>query len=273
MNCNRCNIEIDSLLYNEKICKNCQNERWRKNRSKRKENGVLKVTKMPADYYSVFMKKWRELNKDKVRKYASEARKRNPEKSQARIKVNTAVKSGILVKKPCEMCGNKKSEAHHPDYKKPLNVIWLCREHHLEIHKKQRSNRVMETPKEQAIKAAYGEFWENVRLSIDDNGWFDMAYSEQVPNFDRLWDTSDKKNAKIRPKSLSGIETNNSWTRIESESDLPKPKGVEDVLVIGETGEITVENSMSLNDIEVRRYWLRTISHWQPFIKPNLPLY
>lgn len=76
-----------------------------------------------------------------------------------------------------------------------------------------------------------------------------------------------------RPRSITDIENNRGWTRIESEEDLPKPKGVEDVLVIIETGEITVENSMSLNDIEVRRYWLRTISHWQPFIKPNLPLY
>jgi hypothetical protein len=24
---------------------------------------------------------------------------------------------------------------HHPDYAKPLNVVWFCREHHLAIHR------------------------------------------------------------------------------------------------------------------------------------------
>ncbi|AQX52523.1 hypothetical protein CMT42_15465 [Elizabethkingia anophelis] len=128
---------------------------------------------------------------------------------------------------------------------------------------------MMETPKQQAIKAAYGEHWERVKDYVDEDGWCNAFFGIAARDFD---DTESKREV-WRPKSLSGIETNQGWTRIESEEDMPKPKGVEDVLVITETGEITVENSMSLNDIEVRRYWLRTISHWQPFIKPNLPLY
>ena len=31
-------------------------------------------------------------------------------------------------------CG-KIGEAHHPDYSKPLDVIWLCSEHHAQVHK------------------------------------------------------------------------------------------------------------------------------------------
>lgn len=129
---------------------------------------------------------------------------------------------------------------------------------------------MLKMTKQQAIKAAYGELY--IKHNPDENGWVQWNIKNDFgeENFE-----SKVKGDKLiyRLKILRGIETNNGWTRIESESDLPKPKGVEDVLVIGETGEITVENSMSLNDIEVRRYWLRTISHWQPFIKPNLPLY
>ena len=29
---------------------------------------------------------------------------------------------------------NKKSQAHHPDYSKKLNIVWLCSEHHAQVH-------------------------------------------------------------------------------------------------------------------------------------------
>jgi hypothetical protein len=62
---------------------------------------------------------------------------KNPEKAAARTAVGNAVRDGRLLKKPCQTCGNAKSEAHHPDYSMPLDVIWLCRMHHLEQHGKE----------------------------------------------------------------------------------------------------------------------------------------
>jgi hypothetical protein len=56
-------------------------------------------------------------------------------KANARAYTKEYVKRGTLVKKSCEVCGDDKSEIHHPDYDKPLEVIWLCRKHHLEAHK------------------------------------------------------------------------------------------------------------------------------------------
>lgn len=41
-----------------------------------------------------------------------------------------------LEKKPCEVCGGTKVEAHHDDYDKPLEVRWLCKKHHSEVHTK-----------------------------------------------------------------------------------------------------------------------------------------
>jgi len=45
-----------------------------------------------------------------------------------------AMRHGILVKQPCARCGGP-AEAHHPDYSQPLNVVWLCRQHHAEEHR------------------------------------------------------------------------------------------------------------------------------------------
>jgi len=44
--------------------------------------------------------------------------------------VKNAFKSGVLVRKPCEVCGAIPSHAHHPDHSRPLLVQWLCHLHH-----------------------------------------------------------------------------------------------------------------------------------------------
>jgi hypothetical protein len=35
---------------------------------------------------------------------------------------------------PCVVCGNPKTDGHHEDYSKVLDVVWLCRKHHMERH-------------------------------------------------------------------------------------------------------------------------------------------
>lgn len=61
-------------------------------------------------------------------------RKRNRHKRNARDRVAYAVRTGKLKRLPCDKCGNEKSEAHHTDYNKPLEVIWLCKSCHSELH-------------------------------------------------------------------------------------------------------------------------------------------
>lgn len=61
-------------------------------------------------------------------------RRANPEKYLAHVAVQRALATGTLVKAPCEVCGSKAVDAHHDDYRKPLDVRWLCRRHHIRLH-------------------------------------------------------------------------------------------------------------------------------------------
>ena len=49
--------------------------------------------------------------------------------------VARAIKKGDLVRSPCIRCGKEKSVAHHEDYDKPLEVMWLCQPCHKQRHK------------------------------------------------------------------------------------------------------------------------------------------
>lgn len=62
--------------------------------------------------------------------------KNNPKKYITHQIVNQAVKYGILVPQPCLVCGEKNVVAHHKDYDRPYDVIWLCPQHHKDEHHK-----------------------------------------------------------------------------------------------------------------------------------------
>jgi hypothetical protein len=55
-------------------------------------------------------------------------------RARARATIAHAIKRGLMKRKPCEKCNRFPSEAHHPDYDFPLNVIWLCGYHHRKLH-------------------------------------------------------------------------------------------------------------------------------------------
>jgi hypothetical protein len=62
-------------------------------------------------------------------------KKDHPEKWAARRYVVHAVYMGRMTRQPCEVCGEHKTEGHHPDYSKPKEVVWLCHKHHMELHR------------------------------------------------------------------------------------------------------------------------------------------
>ena len=61
-------------------------------------------------------------------------RTRYPLRYEAHKKVGNALRDGRLTRQKCEVCGSLRAQAHHADYRKPLDVMWLCRKHHVEWH-------------------------------------------------------------------------------------------------------------------------------------------
>ena len=94
----------------------------------------------------------REKNVTRIREY-DKSRSKHPDRIKAAAEINRmwreqdrrrsaahnavarALKSGQLKRLPCERCGDKKSVAHHEDYDKKLDVIWLCQPCHKARHK------------------------------------------------------------------------------------------------------------------------------------------
>lgn len=79
-----------------------------------------------------------EANIDYYREYDRKRGYRVPpaKKLAARNAVNHAVIMGRLIRGPCEVgvdCRGR-IEAHHDDYDKPLEIRWLCKKHHSEVH-------------------------------------------------------------------------------------------------------------------------------------------
>jgi hypothetical protein len=126
--CKDCNKEeLESEFYGiQNECKDCTKERVRKNYS------------MNRKYYSEYEKKRQQDPERRKRKieYQRDLRKRNPEKYKARMLVGNSLRNGKIKKGLCEICGIEKTQAHHTDYSKPLQVMWLCRKHHMEVEGK-----------------------------------------------------------------------------------------------------------------------------------------
>lgn len=89
--------------------------------------------------------KWRENQRKEAQKYNRKYRAyhalydkthQNTLRVLARRAVFIALDGGHIVKpKTCEMCFKKCSpQAHHPNYRKPLSVIWVCSLCHAKFH-------------------------------------------------------------------------------------------------------------------------------------------
>ena len=141
-------------------------DQWAKyNKAHREEINKKSVErrKNKIEQYRATAKLWREKNKDKIHDYqekyvtsekgkktrsnyyithrqeylnrAKSSRKLHQDEARVHSIVGNALSSGKLQKRPCEVCGNIMTDAHHDDYNKPLDVRWLCRKCHAEWHR------------------------------------------------------------------------------------------------------------------------------------------
>jgi len=123
--CKICNKKISAK--SGKYCKEC----YTKRKYERRKN-----------YQKEYYKKWYAKNGRKRKKdyflVIEEWRRNHPEAIKVRGIVQRAILAGNL-KRPdkCEKCNSQSYiVAHHSNYKKPLNIKWLCQSCHKKLHLK-----------------------------------------------------------------------------------------------------------------------------------------
>src|SRR3990167_9749583 len=93
--------------------------------------------------YLAYFREYRAKNKERLLLYHREYRRayrlanRNNviTKDKCRSKLKRAVQLGTVKRLPCTYCGARKVQAHHSDYQKPLQVIWMCHLCHKKAHR------------------------------------------------------------------------------------------------------------------------------------------
>ena len=102
-----------------KKCKVCVHEEYLSRRTKpARLKALLKSSR-----------NWKKENPERHAELGREYRKRNPEKITAQNRLNYAVRKGLVVRLPCEVCGStNRVHGHHHSYLPEdwYNVKWLC---------------------------------------------------------------------------------------------------------------------------------------------------
>lgn len=141
------NAALDDGLA--RYCRECARQKVREHRLKSGRQKPAGWTRKTADM-KAYRRQWREANADYRKQWlkahpGAETRykaawyAKHRERRIAKDRVKYAVKTGKLKREPCVKCGEK-AEAHHPDYSKPLDIVWLCPTHHREHHKQLRDS-------------------------------------------------------------------------------------------------------------------------------------
>lgn len=107
-------------------CKECTKKDTRQNRIDRIEHYRMYDRMRASKPHRVALSK----------RVQAEWRLRHPERRKAQVALSNAVRDGRVIPWPvCAVsdCGGK-PEAHHPDYSRPLDVVWLCSIHHKQVH-------------------------------------------------------------------------------------------------------------------------------------------
>lgn len=85
----------------------------------------------------IYNRKYRANNKDKINARMAKYRATHRKEFRARYKIEKRKRRGYITEEPCQVCRTTKNlHGHHPDYDKPLEIIWLCPLHHSKVHQK-----------------------------------------------------------------------------------------------------------------------------------------
>lgn len=125
--------------YSKSYCRECLAKRDKE----RKPRNIDQIARYNAKAKEKrkMLREPRMLKQDKInierrKKYSDPSYLHAKLKHQVRSLTRGYIKMGFLVKGSCEICGRIENvEAHHDDYTKPMDIRWLCMEHHREHHK------------------------------------------------------------------------------------------------------------------------------------------
>lgn len=133
--CSTCKIEKENFLFQKRAasndgltasCKECL--------KKRDADRYPKEKVKRSASHKAYLKT--EAGKISSRESSKKWQEQNLLKRAAHVIVGNAVRDKRLIPWPVcavpECCD--KPEAHHPDYDRPLDVVWLCPYHHKQAH-------------------------------------------------------------------------------------------------------------------------------------------
>lgn len=150
--CNRCERDLPVSSFTKKSsakdglcghCRECAKAHYAANADHiraRNRAHYANVSEGARDRQRERLRQFMESNPDYRSVSSRKHRETHPDKVRARQAAAYARRAGRLVPLPCAECGAAKVEAHHEDYSKPLDVVWLCRTHHIARHRTEATN-------------------------------------------------------------------------------------------------------------------------------------
>ncbi len=140
-------VNANTVIVKEKVCSKCKTlyeiDAFAKYKYS-KDGRYYECRKCVAHYrrtlnhnHAEYMRKYRVKHPERRKDYRHTT-PQNTQKTKCRDALRNAVRDKRIDKpEKCNHCGNKrKITAHHPDYKKPFIVIWLCNKCHGKMHRK-----------------------------------------------------------------------------------------------------------------------------------------
>lgn len=150
MKCHRCQVDkpihefYNNATYYCKQCSYLVLKEWIKknpeknaaNRKRYKQKHKEEIKHYYHTWYTKNKKKLLERRKENNKKIVMLWKKNNPEKIKAHALVTESIRKGIIFRShTCEHCYTKTyTIAHHLDYTKPLEILWLCDSCHKRQH-------------------------------------------------------------------------------------------------------------------------------------------
>jgi hypothetical protein len=144
--CSKCKVEkpLEDFYRSKQTkdglhnwCKECFGESVRKYREENKD--LIRARNLKYKSQDCVKEKDRESKRryilnhpDRVKQSRAIWRDNSKDKRKAHHKVRKAIKDGFIIRPSgCEYCGKPTyTEAHHINYERPLDILWLCKECH-----------------------------------------------------------------------------------------------------------------------------------------------